>query len=89
MPIDLGQFKKKETITRIQDENKITHRIKKISEVKEKTKINDLDFKTLTMDQVRGLYIWICKKSPKHDSKHTKNFLIDNINEVLDKSKIK
>ncbi len=41
----------------------------------------------LNMDQIRGLFVWICKKSAKHDSTHTKAFLINEIKKVLDLSR--
>jgi len=40
----------------------------------------------LTMDEIRANYIFICKKSPKHDSKQTKEVLINDIIEVLKSS---
>ncbi len=70
--------------------DKNTSEIKKKSKIEKKESLSSMnleDLELLTMDQVRGLYIWIVKKTPKHDSKHTKNFLIDSIIDVFNKSK--
>lgn len=40
----------------------------------------------LSMDEVRAYYIVICKRTPKHDSTHTKEVLINEIINVLKSS---
>lgn len=43
----------------------------------------------LTIDEIRAQYIFVCKKKPKHDSKQTKAFLIEEIIKTLRFSIIK
>ena len=44
-----------------------------------KLKEKVVELSKLTMDEIRAYYIVIVKKTPKHDSIHTKDFLIEEI----------
>ena len=72
------------------DEEPITFLKKAIEKKPKKSKkpfLDTLEPDKMTMDEVRAYYIIICKKKPKHNSIQTKNYLINEIMEILKQSK--
>lgn len=53
-----------------------------------KKPVIDVESDEITIDEARAQYIVICKKKPKHDSIHTKNWLINEVIKKLEQSKI-
>ena len=72
-------------------DSKKTLSVKKIELEKIESKSNIVGHKIdeITIDEARAYYIVICKKKPKHNSIQTKNFLINEIIEILEQSKSK
>jgi len=58
--------------------------------IKEQPRLKEkvVELTKLTMDEIRASYIFHVKKSPKHDSKQTKDFLIEEIIKKLRDSKL-
>ncbi len=85
MPIDFSKFQKKTEVKK-KPEKLVIRKFITTEKTHEKSIIESDE---ISMDEARAQYIVICKKKPKHDSIQTKDWLINEVIKVLEKSKNK